>query len=159
MCGSLSSSVAKSTILLQQSFYAASSNWCRDPIFMSRQLFYFGSCCNNVSCIVRDFVAAQKICRDRVLSPLNLISCCSFILMLRHGLLVLSMFVVVTHYVMLLQDFSVFSLSLCRDPFCYVVTILLFLMLESLSRHRKVCRDLVYQCSSYLCVAILSSLS
>ena len=82
MCGSLNSYVATSTILLRQSFYAASSNWCRDPVFMSRQHFYFGSCCNTVSCIVRIFVATQKVCRDRVLSPLNLISCCSFILML-----------------------------------------------------------------------------
>ena len=31
-------------------------------------------------------------------------------------------------------------------------------MLESLSRHRKVCRNLVYQCLAYLCVTTLISL-
>ena len=96
MCGSLNSYVATSTILLRQSFYAASSNLCRDPVFMSRQHFCFGSCYNIVSCIVRISLASQKVCHDRVLSPLNLISCYIFILMLRHGLLVLSMFVVAT---------------------------------------------------------------
>ena len=159
MCDSLNSYVATSTILLRQSFYAASSNWCRDPIFMSRQHFCFGSCYNIVSCIVRTSIATQKFCRDRFLSPFNLISCCSFILMLRHGHLVLSMFAVATQFVMSRQDFSVFNLSLYRDPVCYVVTRLLFLVLESLSRHRKVCRDLVYLCSANRCVATLGSLS
>ena len=96
MCGSLNSYVETLIILLRQSFYAASSNWCRDQVFMSRQHFCFGFCYNIVSCIVRISIATQKVYRDRVLSPLNLISCCSFILMLRHGLLVFSMFVVVT---------------------------------------------------------------
>ena len=82
MCGSLNSYVATSTILLRQSFYAASSNWCRDPFFMSQQHFCFGSCCNTVSCIVRISVATQKVCRDRFLSPVNLISYFNFIFML-----------------------------------------------------------------------------
>ena len=54
-------------------------------------------------------------------------------------------------------DFSLFILSLCRDLVYYVATRLLFLVLESLSRHRKVCRDLVYLCSAYLYVATLRS--
>ena len=37
----------------------------------------------------------------------------------------------------------VFSSTLCRDPVCYVTTRPLFLVLESLSRHRKVSCDLV----------------
>ena len=57
ICGSLNSYVATSTILLRQSFCAASSNWCREPVFMPCQHFCFGSCCNNVSCIVIIFVA------------------------------------------------------------------------------------------------------
>ena len=126
---------------------------------MSRQHFYFGSCCNNVSCIVRISVATKKVRRNRVLSPLNLISCWSFILMLRHGLLVLLMFAVATQFFMSRHDFSVFSLSLCCDPVCYTATRLLFLVLEYLSRHRKVHRDLVYLCSADLYVATLSSLS
>ena len=139
---------------------------------MSRQHFCFGSCCNNVSCIVRIFVATQKVYRDRVLSQLNLISCCSFILMLRHGLFVLLMFAAATKFVMSRQDFFVFILFLCRDlvcyiatqfvlsrPVCSIVTRLLFLVLESLSRHRKVYRNLVYMCLVYLCVMTLRSLS
>ena len=69
------------------------------------------------------------------------------------------MFAVVTQFVMSLQDFSIFSLSLCRDLDCYVVTRLLFFVLESLSQYRKVCRDLVYLCSADLRVMTLGSLS
>ena len=72
--------------------------------FMSRPSFYvatvflLGRCCNNVSCVVNILVATRNVCRDRVLSPLNPISCCSFILMLRHRLLVLQIFSVVTKF-------------------------------------------------------------
>ena len=56
------------------------------------------------------------------------------------------------------QDFMP-SAPLCvATRFCYVVTRLLFLVLESLSRHRKFFRDRVYLCSIYLCVATLISL-
>ena len=133
MCGSLNSYVATLKNFLRQSFYAASSNLCRDPVFMSQQHFCFCSCCNTFSCIVKISVVTQKVCHERVFLPLNLISCCSFILMFRHGLLVLLMFAVATK--------------------------LLFLVLESLSRHRKVGRDLVYLCLTNLCVATLGSLS
>ena len=37
MCGYWNSYVATSTIVSRQCFYAASSNWCRDQVFMSRQ--------------------------------------------------------------------------------------------------------------------------
>ena len=57
------------------------------------------------------------------------------------------------------QDFFLLSLSLCRNPICYVAIRPLFFVLESLSRHIKVCCDFVYQCSAYLCVATLRSLS
>ena len=104
------------------------------------QFFYvgttclFGFCCNNVSCIVSIFVTTRKFCGDRVLSPLNLISCCSFILILRHSLLVLLMFsiatqflcrdktflysaylCVATQFVMSRQDLSSLCWNLCRD--------------------------------------------
>ena len=79
--------------------------------------------------------------------------------MLRHGLLVLTMFSIATQFIMSLQDFSIFNLSLCHDPICYVATRLLFLVLESLSRHRQVCRDLVYLCSADLNVTTSRSLS
>ena len=47
-CGSLNSYIARSTILLRQIFYATSSNWCHDRVFMLRQHLCFGSCCNTV---------------------------------------------------------------------------------------------------------------
>ena len=83
----------------------------------------------------------QKVCRDRVLLPLNPISYYNFILMLRHGILVLSMFVVTTQIVMSRQDFYVFSLSLCCDPVCYVATGLFYIQLIILSRPSLLCRD------------------
>ena len=126
--------------------------------FLYRDSISVGSCCNNVSCIVSISVATRKVCHDRVLSPLNLISCCSFILILRHSLLVLSMFLSRPSFYVTTRLF-LFSSSLCRNPVCYVATRPLLLVLESLSRHRKVCRGLVYQCSAYLCVATLRSLS
>ena len=126
------------------------------PSFYVATTFLFGSCCNDVSCIVSISVATKKVCRDRVLSSLNLISCYNFILILRHSFLALSMFSVATQF--LCRD-RIFSLSLCRDPVCYLAARPLFLVLKYLSRHRKVYRDLVYQCSAYLCVATLRSLS
>ena len=126
--------VATSTILLRQSFYAASSNWCHDPIFMSRQHLCFGSCCNIVSCIVRIYVATKKVCRNRVLSSLNLISYCSFILMLRHGLLVLSMFAVATQFVMSRPNFSSLCWNLCRNIEKFVATLFICVQLISVSR-------------------------
>ena len=101
----------------------------------------------------------KKVCRDRVLSPLNLISCCNFFLILRHSLLVLSMFFfttqclcrnktflystylcVATQFVMSRQDLSSLCWNLCRDI-------------------EKVCCDLFYQFLAYLCVATLRFLS
>ena len=37
MCGDWNSNVATLTIVSRQCFCAASSNWCHDPVFMSRQ--------------------------------------------------------------------------------------------------------------------------
>ena len=76
-------------------------------------------------------VFLEFLSRPRKFVMKDLISCYSFILMLRHGLLVLSMFAVATQFVMSRHDFSVFNLSLCCDLVCYVVARLLFLMLES----------------------------
>ena len=153
----------------RNSYVATSTILCRDSVsvqllqigvvaqFICCDIIFVGSCYKNVSCIVTISVATRKVYRDRVLSPLNLISCCSFILMSRHSLLVLSMFSVTTKFYVATRLF-VFSSSLCRDPVCYVATRPLLLMLESLSRHRKVYRDLVYHCSAYLCVMTLRSL-
>ena len=101
------------------------------PSFFVATAFLFGFYCNNVSYIISISIAARKIFRYRVLSPLNLISCYSFILILRHSLLVLSMFVIRDPVFMSRQDFSVFSLSLCRNPVCYIMIGPFFLVLES----------------------------
>ena len=119
---------------------------CRDSIFV-------GSCCNNVSCIFSISVEIRKVCRDRVLSPLNLISYCSFLLILRHSLLVLSMFSVATqflccdrtflystyiyiatHFVMSRQDLSSLCWNLYRDIEKSVATLFINVQLIFLSR-------------------------
>ena len=97
------------------------------------QHFCFGSCCNTVSCIVKISIATQKVCRNRFLSPLNLISCCSFILMLRHGLLMLSLFSVATHFVMSRPDFSSLCWNLCRDIEKSVAALFICVQLISMS--------------------------
>ena len=62
--------------------------------FVSRPSFYVATTfllfliTTMFSCIVNIPVATRNVCRDRVLLPLNLIACCSFIMMLRHSLLV-----------------------------------------------------------------------
>ena len=102
MCGYWNSYVATSTLVSRQCFCVASSNSCSDPVFMSRQhvcLVLVASMFLILSASLsqpRKSVATWKVCRDRVLLPLNLISCCSFILILRHSLLVLLMFFVAT---------------------------------------------------------------
>ena len=90
--------VATSILMSQHSFNAASASWCRDQSFhvaivmliyffilMSRPNF---SCRDNISvlvlvatlsCIIFISIATQKVCRDRVLSPLSLFPCCIFI--------------------------------------------------------------------------------
>ena len=52
------------------------------------------------------------------------------------------------------QDFSVFSLYLCHNPICYVATRPLFHVLESLSRHRKVCLDIETSLQLEVCLNI-----
>ena len=126
MCGYWNSYVATSTIVSRQCFCLASSNWCRYIIFYVAIACLFGSCCNNFSCIVSISIATRKVCRNRLLLPLNLISYCSFILILRHSLLVLLMFAVVTQF-------------LCRDRiFC--------IQLIFVSRPSLLCRDKTSPC-------------
>ena len=55
---------------------------CVATQFLCRDSISVGSCCNNVSCISSIPVVTKKVCCDKVLSPLNPISCCSFIFML-----------------------------------------------------------------------------
>ena len=90
-------------------------------LLLCRNSISVGSCCNNVSCIVSISIVTRKVYCDKVLSPLNLISCCNFILILRHSLLVLSMFSVATKFLCCDKNFCiqlifVFRPSLlCRD--------------------------------------------
>ena len=82
MCGSWNSYVATSTIVSRQCFLCSFFKLVSQPSFYVATAFLFGSCCNDVSCIVSISIATRKVCHNRVLSPLNLISCCSFILTL-----------------------------------------------------------------------------
>ena len=88
MCDYWNNYVATSTIMSRPCFCATSSNWCRDPVFMSRQHFCW-------FLLQQFFLYCQHSCRDQESLPqqslvaLNLISICTFILMLRHSLLVL----------------------------------------------------------------------
>ena len=134
--------VATLTILLRHCFYAAPSI-CVTTKFLCHDGISVSSCCNSVSCIVNIPVTTRKVCCNRVLSPLKLISYCSFIFMLRHSLLV---FVDVFYrdLVFMSRKDVLPSAHLCvATQFCYVTTRLFFLVLESLSRDGKVCRDLV----------------
>ena len=111
------------------------------------------SCCNIVSYIVCILIATRKVCRDRVFSPLNLISCCSFILMLQHSLLVLWLFSVMTKFlccdktfflqlifvsrfssVMSRQDLSSLCWNLCRDMEKSVATLFICVKIIFVSR-------------------------
>ena len=123
------------------------------PSFYVTTAFLLGSCCNNVSSIVSISVMTRKVCRDRVLSPLNLISCCIFILILIHSLLVLSMFAVMaqflcrgrtflysayicvtTQFIMSRQDLSSLCWNLCRDIEKSVMTLFINVQLISVSQ-------------------------
>ena len=55
---------------------------CVATQFLCRDNISVGSCCNNVSCSVSIPVTIRNVYHDRVLSPLNPISFCSFIFML-----------------------------------------------------------------------------
>ena len=118
----------------------------------------FKLCCT-LSCIICISVATHKVCCDRVLLPLSLTSCCNFVLMLRHDFLVLSIFSVVTQFSYRDKTLLCSAYSFYRSPVCYVAAELLCIVLKSLSRHLKVCRDLISLCSAYFYVATLRSMS
>ena len=139
MCGYWNSYVATSTIVSRQYFCVASLNWCHDPIFMSRQHV----------CLV--LVATMFLVLSTFMSPINLISCFNFILILRHSLLVLSMFsvatqflcrdrtflysayiCVVTQFIMSRQDLSSLCWNLRRDIEKSVVTLFINVHLISM---------------------------
>ena len=98
-------------------------------------------------------------CRNRGLLPLRLTSCCSFVMRLRYDFLVLSIFAVTTQFSCSDKILLCSAYSFCLDPVCYAATGLLCIVLKSLPRHIKVCRNLVSLCSSYLCVVTLRTMS
>ena len=142
----------------QHSFSAASTSWCRDLSFHVVIASLFRLCCNTV-CIICISVVTQKVCHDRGLFPLSLTSCCSFVLMLRHDFLELSIFSIATQFSCRDKTLLCSAYSFCRNPVCYVATELLCIVLKPLSRHIKFCHDLVSLYSAYFCVATLRSMS
>ena len=127
-------------------------------VFMSRQHLYSGYVAT-LSCIICISVTTQKVYRDKGFLQLSLTSYCSFVLMLRHDFLVLSIFAIATQFSCRYKTLLCSAYSFCRDPICYVVIELFCIVLNSLLRPRKVCRDLVSLCSSYFYVATLRSMS
>ena len=148
---SSNSYVATSIIMSQHSFSAASASGCLDPSFHVAIASLFRSCCNTVLYYLHFFVT-QKVYRDRVLLPLSLTSYRNFVMMLRHGFLVLSIFTVATQFLCRNKTLLCSAYSFCCDPVCYVATELLCIVLKPLSRLRKVCHDLVFLCLAYFCV-------
>ena len=91
------------------------------------------------------------MCRDRVLLSPNLISCCSFILMLQHGLLVLSVFAVATQFVMSRPDFFSLCWNICRDIEKSVVTGLYYVQVIYVARPKNPCRDIEISLQLEIC--------
>ena len=129
------------------------------PKFSSRDNISCSGYVANFSYIICLSVVTQKLYRYRGLLPLSLTSCCSFILMLRHDFLVLSIFSIATQFSCRDKTLLFSAYSFCRNLVCYVATALLCIVLKYLSRHIKVCHDLVSLCSAYLCVETLRSMS
>ena len=127
-------------------------------VFMSRQHLY-SNYVATLSCIICISVTTQKVYSDKGLLPLSLTSCCNFVLMLRHDFLVLPIFVVTTQFSCRDKTLLCSAYSFYCDLICYVATALIFIVLKSLSRHIKVCRDLVSLYSAYFCVMTLRSMS
>ena len=102
---------------------------------MSRPNFHvattslFRLCCNTV-------LYYLHLCRDRGLFPLSLTSCCSFVMMLRHDFLVLSIFAVATQFSCHNKITLCLAYSLCRNK----ITLCLAYSL---------CRDKITLCLAY----------
>ena len=125
---------------------------------MSRQHLYSGYVAT-LSCIIYISVVTQKVYRNRGLLPLSLTSCCSFVLILRHDFLVLSIFAVATQISCHDKTLLCSTYSFYCDLVFYVMTKLLCIVLKPLSQPIQVCCDLVSLCSACFCVATLRSMS
>ena len=91
-------------------------------LFLSRQHFCYGYVAT-LYCIIVISIATQKVCRDRVLPPLSLFPCCSFIFYVATWTFVLGMFCMSRpQYVMSRQHFSACSIFSCRDLIFLVAT-------------------------------------
>ena len=86
--------------------------------FVSRPSFYVATVFLLVL-VATMFLDCQHSCHDRVLSPLNLIYCCSFILMLRHSLLVLHMFSILTKFLCRNKTFCIQLIFMSRPCLLY----------------------------------------
>ena len=76
-----------------------------------------------LSCIIVISIATQKVCRNRVLPPLSLFPCCSFIFYVATWTFVLGMFCMSRpQYVMSRRHFSACSIFSCHDLVFLVAT-------------------------------------
>ena len=106
-------------------------------LFLSRQHLCYGSCCNIVLHIVIS-VATQKVCRDRVLLPLNLFPCCNFIFFICD------------------LDFCVGGVLHVATPICYVATTLFCMQHIFLSQLSFSSRDIT--CLPLACLRVVIGL-
>ena len=113
-------------LILVVSFSAAFVSWCRDPSFHVVTTSLFRLCFNIV-------LYHLHFCHDKGLLPLSLTSCCSFVLMLRHDFLVLSIFAIATWFSCRDKALLCSVYPFCRDLVCYVATELPCIMLKPLS--------------------------
>ena len=142
----------------QHSFSVASSSWCCDPSFHFAIASLFRLCCNTVLYYLH-FCHDLEILSQQRLVATELDFLLQLVLMLRHDFLVLLIFAIATQFSCRDKALLCSSCSFCCDPVCFVTIALLCIVLKSLSRHIKVCRDLVSLSSAYFCVATLRSMS
>ena len=155
---SSNSYVATSIIMWQHSFSAASASWCRDPSFHVATASLFRLCFNIVMNYLHFYRDPESLSRYMLVAiELDfLLQLCSDVATLILGVVNICCRNPVScrEKTLLCSAYSFYC-----DPVCYVATELLCIVLKPLSRHRKVCRDLVSLCSAYFCVETLRSIS
>ena len=147
---SSNSSVATSITMSQLCFSATSASWCRDPSFYVATASLFRLCCNIVLYYLHFCRDPKSLSRQRLVTTMQLSQLSSDVKTWLLG---------VVNICYRDKTLLCSTYLFCRDPVCYVTIELLFIMLNSFSQPRKVCRYLVSLRSVYFYVATLRSMS
>ena len=146
--------VVASINMSQHSFSATSASWCRDPSFHVGTASLFRLCCNTVLYYPHFCRDPKSRLRQRlVATELDFLSqlrshVATWFLGVVNILCRDMVWHVATQFSCPDQTLLCSTYSFCRDPVCCVTTELLCIVLNSLSRHIKVCCDLVSLCSA-----------